>query len=232
MDTPEQMLAHLNELRVAHENDAIDATLGEFIGVGEKLESQFTWLMAGTGAAIALLLTQWSVVSSAIGHGTAIATVILLAIALLCGLVAKLEIYQAQFTTSVWGKLPAKVSEIRGTYAAEIGNYFEYQRAAGALQLPNPPDLDQKRIRDKVVHLMPPDFNTGWRWPVWWLMSKVALVLTGHGPSKDEYGEWFTITLAAYRIGSAYWLLILYQVVLIIAGIVSAIGFATHCHCG
>lgn len=229
MDTIDQMRSHLDEQRVAHENDAIRATVSEFIAVGEKLESQFTWLMAGTGAAIALLLTQWTTTAPAIGHGAAIAIVILLAIALLCGLVAKLEIYQAQLITSVWGKLPARLIEIRATYAAEIGNYFDFQRAAGAQQLPNPPDLDANRITSKVVRLMPPDFNTGWRAPVWWVMTKVSLALTGRGPSIDEHGaEWFQTALSAYRVGSAYWLLILYQVVLIAAGIVGVIGFATH----
>ena len=51
------MRAHLDAQRKAHEDDAVRATIGEYVATGEKLDFQFNWLMAGTGAAIALLLT-------------------------------------------------------------------------------------------------------------------------------------------------------------------------------
>jgi hypothetical protein len=229
MDSLEEMRSHLDAQRVAHEDDAIRATLREYIVTGDKLDSQFNWLMAGTGAAIVFLLTQWTQLLSAIGHRAAILILALLALAILCGLVARLEIYQARLIADVWGTLPSKLIDIRATYAAEITNYFTAQQAMGHRQLPVPVDLNADRVISDVRRFMPPDFNTGWRKPVWWFMTKVALAVTGHGPRHEDVKmEWFNMAQSAYRVGSAYWLLIFYEVILIAAGLLGLVALALH----
>ncbi len=97
-------------------------------------------------------------------------------------------------------------------------------------------DLDQKRIGAKVQELMPPNFNTGWRanfntrWraPIWWIMTKVALALTRHDKTPEETGEGFHgAAQAAYRVGSAMWLVVFCQVLLIAAALVASVGGIT-----
>lgn len=229
MDSLEEMSAHLDTQRKAHEDDAIRATLREYIVTGDKLDSQFNWLMAGTGAAVVFLFTQWPTLRSSIGHGAAIWVVALLALAMLCGLVARLEIYQARLMSDVWGTLPTKLIDIRATYAAEIANYFKAQIATGQRQLPVPTDLNADRIVGDVRRFMPPDFNTGWRTPIWSFMSTVALLLTGREPHRDESdAEWLKLAQSAYRVGSAYFLLIFYQTILIVAGLIGLCALAMH----
>ena len=76
------MQAHLAELRIAHEDDAIRSTLHSFIAYGDKLDSYLNWLMAATGAAVALILAQWAGVSGALGHVGGLLVVSLLMLAL------------------------------------------------------------------------------------------------------------------------------------------------------
>ena len=73
---------------------------------------------------------------------------------------------------------------------------------------------------------MPPDFNFGWRYPIWRVMELIALALTGHGPTADAVGQknrlespWRTC-----RVGSAMWLIVFYQVVLLMAALVGLAG--------
>jgi hypothetical protein len=70
---------------------------------------------------------------------------------------------------------------------------------------------------------MPPDFNTGWRWPIWKFMEGIARIFTGSGP-KPVDAEWDGMALSAYRVGSAMWLVVFYQGLLIAAAIVGGIG--------
>jgi hypothetical protein len=217
----------LAELRSNHENDAIRQTLFAFVAYGEKLETYFNWLMAATGAALALLFTQWTGVTGAIGKHPAIAVVALLMLALLVGLVARFENYQAQTIRSTWASLPAELAKTRAVWGRDVEDHLRAaQITSGAQPEWNFEDLDRERIATKVRELMPPDFNSGWRAPIWWLMTRIDLVLTGREKQVEE--RFRAPAQAAYRVGSAMWLLVFYQVVLIVAALVAFIGLLLH----
>ncbi len=225
-DRYDEMQAHLAELRIAHEDDAIRSTLHSFIAYGDKLDSYLNWLMAATGAAVALILAQWAGVSGALGHVGGLLVVSLLMLALLIGVVARFEIYQAQIVVNLWRTLPNELGQARAHHAADVAQYLEAMRhAAGQTRLPVPEDMNRERIGEQIRRLMPPDFNTGWRYPIWRVMELVALALTGHGPTADAVGqEWVGVAVATYRVGSAMWLIVFYQVVLLMAALVGLAG--------
>jgi hypothetical protein len=216
--------------RTAHENDAIRQTLFAFVAYGEKVETYFNWLMAATGAGLALMFTQWTSMTAAIGKLPAVAVAALLLLALLAGLVARFENYQAQTIRTTWAALPAELAETRKAYARDVEDYIKIEQAmAGRLPQWNFVDLNVKRVSAEVGRLMPPDFNTGWRLPFWWIMSWVALSLTGRDRGPEQTGkEFHGAAQAAYRVGSAMWLVVMYQVLLILAAVVAFGGLVTH----
>lgn len=232
-DSLDEMRNYLAELRVAHENDAMRQVLLAFIAHGEKLDTYLNWLMAATGAAVALFLTQWTNLVTAVGQGVATVDIVILMLALLVGMVARFEIHQAQISDMLWRDLPKEIEITRESYAKHVGQYFELQRAAGAHEFPTPEDMDKGRMDKMLPRLMPPDFNTGWRWPIWKFLEFIARVLTGSGPQPVD-PEWDGIALSAYRVGSAMWLIVFYQVLLIAVAIVGGIGLLVqlHAHCG
>ncbi|MGO9716697.1 MAG: hypothetical protein ACLPV2_06965 [Steroidobacteraceae bacterium] len=60
-------------------------------------------------------------------------------------------------------------------------------------------------------------------------MAKMVLALTGRGPRPgDVEPEWFNWAQSAYRVGSAFWLLIFYEMILIAAGLVGLGALAFH----
>jgi hypothetical protein len=230
-DRQAEMRAHLAALRAAHEADAVRQTLFAFVAYGEKVEVYFNWLMAGTGAALAFVFTQWASVVGALGRGCAIAVVVILLLALLAGLVGRFENYQAQTIRVTWASLPQALTNTRERYAADVAGYVQAMHGLFGAQLPADAatDMDPQRIGRKVKDLMPPDFNTGWRAPFWWIMTAVSLALTGREYSIERTGEDFHGTAqAAYRVGSAMWLVVFYQVLLIVAAVVVFIGLSFH----
>lgn len=225
-DRKQEMFEHLAELRAAHEDDAIRQTLFAFVAYGERVETYFNWLMAATGAALALIFTQWASVTGAIGGRPAVAVAALLMFALLVGLVARFENYQAQTIRTTWAALPGELAKTRAAYARDVTDYLAAMKAIfGAQHQWDFVDLNRERIGKKVTELMPPNFNTGWRAPFWWIMTWVALALTGREKSVEQTGQDFHGTSqAAHRVGSAMWLLVMYQVLLIAAALVAFVG--------
>jgi hypothetical protein len=222
-DTLEEMRKYLADIRVTHENDAMRQVLLAFIAHGDKVDTYLNWLMAATGAIIALFLTQWANLVTAVGQSVAVADIVILMVALLVGVVARFETHQAQISDMLWKDLPRDIETTRESYATHVGQYFELQRAAGAREFPNPDDMDTSRMYEMLPRLMPPDFNTGWRKPIWTFMEAIARAFTGSGPKPID-PEWDGIALSAYRVGSAMWLIVFYQVLLIAAAIVGGIG--------
>lgn len=166
-DRTEEMRAHLAELQAAHEMDAVRRTVFAFVAYGDKVENYFNWLMTATGAALALVFTQWGGVTDAIGRPASVAVATLLMIALLVGLVARFENYQAQTIRLTWAELPKALQETRAQYATAVGEYLTTMRDVfGVQQPPEIPDMDPIQINKTVRDLMPPDFNTGWRAPI------------------------------------------------------------------
>jgi hypothetical protein len=236
-DRQQEMSNHLAELRTAHENDAVRQTLFAFVPIrgnraayGEKVENYFNWLMAATGAALAFLFTQWSGVTGAIGTRPAVAVAALLLFALLVRLVARFENYQAQTIRTTWAALPAELAKTRAAYGRDVADYLAAMKTLfGAQPRWDFVDLNKERIGAKVTELMPPNFNTGWRAPFWWIMTWVALALTGREKPVDQTGEEFHGTAqAAYRVGSAMWLIVMYQALLIAAAFVAFVGLLLH----
>jgi hypothetical protein len=228
-DTLNEMRKYLAEIRVAHENDAMRQVLLAFIAHGEKVDTYLNWLMAATGAIIALFLTQWANLVTAIGQRVAVADIVILMLALLVGVVAWFETHQAQISDMLWRDLPKEIEITRESYAKHVGQYFDLQRAAGASEFPTPDDMDRSRMDDMLPRLMPPDFNTGWRKPIWKIMETIARMFTGSGPGPVD-PEWDGIALSAYRVGSAMWLIVFYQVLLIAAAIVGSVGLLVQLH--
>jgi hypothetical protein len=228
-DRQQEMREHLAALRTAHEDDAIRQTLFAFVAYGERVETYFNWLMAATGAALAFLFTQWPSVTAAIGARPAIAVAALLMFALLVGLVARFENYQAQTIRTTWAALPTELAKTRAAYGRDVADYLKAMAIFGVQPQWNYEDLNRERIGTKVRELMPPDFNTGWRAPFWWIMTWIALVLTGREKAVEQTGEDFHGTaLAAYRVGSAMWLVVMCQVLLIAAAVISFFGLLMH----
>jgi hypothetical protein len=228
-DRQQEMREHLAALRTAHEDDAIRQTLFAFVAYGERVETYFNWLMAATGAALAFLFTQWPGVTAAIGGRPAVVVAALLMLALLVGLVARFENYQAQTIRTTWAALPTELAKTRAAYGRDVADYLKAMVIFGVQPQWNNEDLNRERIGTKVKELMPPDFNTGWRAPFWWIMTWIALLLTGREKPVEQTGEDFHGTAqAAYRVGSAMWLVVMYQVLLIAAAVVSFFGLLMH----
>jgi hypothetical protein len=227
----EQIRADFEELRNSHENRAVREILLSSVAAGERIDSFLNWLMGASGAAVLLFLTQWSSIVEAMGN-CAVAVMILLLIALIIGVVARFEIYQAQMTFNQWNAAPQKIAEamvkfepVSARYVAEVA-----RREPDQQRVPEPLELRPKNIREEVERLLPPEFNTGWRKLPWNGMGWIAHCLTGSGHTEKSAGEFFVPATAAYRVASSLWLLVLMQLVLLVAALVGMAGLLWHLH--
>src|ERR1700733_8851034 len=226
----EEMRVHLAELRETHENAAARQTVYTFIATGEKTDTNLNWLMAAAGGVLVLLVTQWTAVIGVIGRPYAGANVLLLLLGLLIGVVAKFEIQQAQLVSNMWQAQSAALQASHQRYIDHVTQYLgTVTRAAGQAQIPTPDELRMTEIGAGVHRMMPPDFNSGWRRPIWRSMEIVAFLLTGRGPTENSVGRTsFGIAQAAYRVGSSMFLVIFIQFIMMLTAAVAVVGLLTR----